>query len=279
MFKIIGADGRQYGPATADQVRLWIAEGRANAQSMAQVEGATEWKPLSAFPEFADVLAARPPSCPPSTGAPPLVQPPDPEALASEIIARDFQVDAGSCLGRGWELLKQHFWLLVGACFVGGLIDGAIPLLHGVVQGGLFWLCLKLIRGEKAEFADAFAGFSLAFLQLFLAGLVAGLLTSVGVILCVLPGIYLAVAWLFAFPLVIDKKLDFWPAMELSRRVVTHHWWQLFGLVLLNLLVIILGLLACCIGVYVAYPVVLAALAYAYEDIFKVPAPANPPAK
>ena len=32
--------------------------------------------------------------------------------------------------------------------------------------------------------------------------------------------------------LVIDKKLEFWPAMELSRKVITHHWWTIFGLLL-----------------------------------------------
>jgi uncharacterized membrane protein len=76
------------------------------------------------------------------------------------------------------------------------------------------------------------------------------------------------VAWAFAFPLVIDKKLGFWEAMELSRKVVSRHWWVLFGLLLVNVLVILLGLLACCVGVYVAQPVALGALAYAYEDIF-----------
>ena len=42
--------------------------------------------------------------------------------------------------------------------------------------------------------------------------------------LCILPGIYLGVAWIFTEALVIDKKLEFWPAMELSRKVVSRHW-------------------------------------------------------
>jgi len=162
----------------------------------------------------------------------------------------------------------RHFWLLVGASLVLGLIQGAVPLLTGVCMGGIYWLSLKLIRGERAEFGDAFGGFSLAFLQLFLAGLVSGLLTAAGFAFCILPGIYLAVAWLFCLPLTIDKKLEFWPAMELSRKVVTKHWWVLFGLVLVGALLNLLGLLVCCVGVYVTTPVVIAALAYAYEDIF-----------
>jgi prepilin-type processing-associated H-X9-DG protein len=61
MYKIIGADGQPYGPVTAEQLRQWIAEGRVNAQTQAQAEGSTEWKPLSAFPEFAGNLAGVPP--------------------------------------------------------------------------------------------------------------------------------------------------------------------------------------------------------------------------
>jgi len=52
MFNIIGADGKQYGPVSADQIRQWVAEGRANSQSMVQVPGTTEWRPLASIPEL-----------------------------------------------------------------------------------------------------------------------------------------------------------------------------------------------------------------------------------
>lgn len=63
MYKIIGGDGRQYGPITLEQLRQWIAEGRANAQTLAQVEGAADWKPLGTFSEFAGAFP--PPNIPP----------------------------------------------------------------------------------------------------------------------------------------------------------------------------------------------------------------------
>jgi hypothetical protein len=69
MYRIIGADGNQYGPISAEQLRQWIAEGRANAQTKILAEGTTEWKPLSEFPEFfpsASAPGAAPlPSTPP----------------------------------------------------------------------------------------------------------------------------------------------------------------------------------------------------------------------
>jgi hypothetical protein len=69
MYKIIGADQKQYGPVSADELRQWIAEGRVNAQTLIQAEGQTDWRPLSTFPEFAGV--AQPlPSGTPLTNAP-----------------------------------------------------------------------------------------------------------------------------------------------------------------------------------------------------------------
>jgi hypothetical protein len=64
MYRIIGADGREYGPATADQVREWQAEGRVNAQTRVLAEGATQWKPLSEYPEFVPMLAPTTPPLP-----------------------------------------------------------------------------------------------------------------------------------------------------------------------------------------------------------------------
>lgn len=61
MFKIIGADGREYGPVDAAQLRAWIAEGRVDGQTLAQAEGAAEWKPLSAHSQFSFVAAVPPP--------------------------------------------------------------------------------------------------------------------------------------------------------------------------------------------------------------------------
>jgi hypothetical protein len=58
MYKILGADQREYGPVTADQLRQWITEGRANSQTMVQGPDSTEWKPLSSFLEFAGVMPA-----------------------------------------------------------------------------------------------------------------------------------------------------------------------------------------------------------------------------
>jgi len=60
MYKIIGADQKQYGPVSVDELRRWIAEGRVNAQTLVQAEGQTDWRPLATFPEFAGAVPTAP---------------------------------------------------------------------------------------------------------------------------------------------------------------------------------------------------------------------------
>jgi hypothetical protein len=53
MYKVIGSDQQIYGPVTAAQLHQWMAEGRVNLATLVQLDGNTDWKPLSSFPEFA----------------------------------------------------------------------------------------------------------------------------------------------------------------------------------------------------------------------------------
>ena len=62
MYKIIGADGKEYGPISAEQLRQWIAEGRANGQTRVLLEGTADWKTLAEIPEFAAILSAPAPN-------------------------------------------------------------------------------------------------------------------------------------------------------------------------------------------------------------------------
>jgi TM2 domain-containing membrane protein YozV len=118
MYKIVGKDGQQYGPVTVEQVRSWIAENRANAQTLAQAEGSQDWKPLGTFAEFAADL--KPP--PLSGSAPPtLVAPP------STSVARDSnRIAAGVC-----------------GILLGGL--GVHKFILGYTGAGLIMLLITLL--------------------------------------------------------------------------------------------------------------------------------------
>lgn len=77
MYKLIGSDGQQYGPVSAEQLRKWITENRVNAQSLILPEGAADWKAISSLPEFAaDFNPAPSGAVPPSLPVPPAIYAP-----------------------------------------------------------------------------------------------------------------------------------------------------------------------------------------------------------
>jgi hypothetical protein len=249
MYRIIGGDQQEYGPITADDLRRWIGEGRLSAQSLVQAEGSGAWKPLSAYQEFTEALRAQ-------AGHVPLAGPPPPPVSpafrSAEILGRRPEVQIGRCLAQSWTLLTANFGLLFGAtALVWGITFGLqfIPLagglvnwlIRGVLYGGLYLIFLNRIRGRAASIGEVFAGFSFGFVQLMLAGVLTELLTKIGLACClVLPGLYLFVAWILSVPLVADRRLEFWSAMELSRKVVTRVWFEMFGLLVLAFLPVIL---------------------------------------
>lgn len=68
MYKIIGADQKEYGPVSAEQLREWIREGRVNTQTQVRADDGADWKSLGSLPEFSLHFGMGP--TPPSIGAP-----------------------------------------------------------------------------------------------------------------------------------------------------------------------------------------------------------------
>lgn len=140
MYRVIGINGQQYGPVSADDIRRWLAENRVNAQSLVQPEGSTDWKPLSAFPEFAnDLKAVPPPPMSPPLATTPLGYDPVTSARASA------KIPAGVCgilLGSfgvhkfilgytGAGLIMLLVTLLT--CFLASPIIHIIGLIEGII--------------------------------------------------------------------------------------------------------------------------------------------------
>jgi len=72
MFTIIGGDGREYGPASVEQIQSWISGGRANLETQAKAVGSEDWRRLGDFPEFNPTVSA---AMPPPIGAVEVAEP------------------------------------------------------------------------------------------------------------------------------------------------------------------------------------------------------------
>ncbi len=244
MFVIIGGDQKHYRAGGAEEVRKWIEQGRADGGTLARREGEGEFKPLASFPEFADLAPPMMAEAPPiaETAIPPLAPSPLTAAQAHElgealqnIYAHPPNFNMGECFRNAGSLLLANLGTLVGAAALVGLLDSVavrIPffgqMIQGALYGGLYLVYLRRIRGMDASAAHSLAGFGPAFMPLAMTGLISTMLSSLGLIFCFLPGIYLKVAWFFALPLIVDKGFNFWPAMEASRRISTRVWFKLF---------------------------------------------------
>lgn len=246
-----------------------------------------------------------------TAAAAPSSGPVDAKAFADDLIARAAPLDVFGCLGRAFELWKANFLPLVGMTFVVILILmvlGVIPVLGSIVNlvfagafyGGLYYFYLGKLRGEPREFADGFAGFTRALGPLILANLLTVFLSLAaaavllapwaiflfmatqagnrpnpmliaGMIVCMLPLIYLGVSWAFTPILVIDKGLGPWTAMEVSRRVITKYWFRVFFTIFLGGILAALGLIGLVVGIIFTMPLAFGAMVCAYEDLCNPP--------
>jgi len=132
------------------------------------------------------------------------------------------------------------------------------PVVMPIIVG-IMMLAINYSRGENLEFKSIFNYYHLMG-KLALAGILIYILTVIGFILLILPGIYLSIAYVFTLPLIADKGMNVWDAMELSRKVVTKHWFKVFGLFFLLSLFMLLGILTFGIGLIWAVPLLFVTL-------------------
>jgi len=128
MYKVVGADGREYGPVTRETLLEWIAQGRANAQTIVRFEDGA-WKALATFDEFRPALGLSGSTLPPTSGETPLIQTtyvsPGSEAPPYSGVGSQRNTNVSSVLGIVFPIVCSC------CCFIGpilGLVFSAIGL-------------------------------------------------------------------------------------------------------------------------------------------------------
>ncbi len=174
-------------------------------------------------------------------------------------------VTAGHWIGAGWELVKADLGAYVLATLIFFVLSG-VPLIQGALIAGFHIYTMKKIMGRRAEFADLFKGFDY-FIPTLVASLLIGAFTFCGTLLCIIPGLVVAAALKFTYLFIVDKKMDFWPAMQASHAVVKQDYFGFTMFLLLAFLVNVLGLLCLVVGLLVTVPVTIAAITVAYKEI------------
>jgi len=197
-----------------------------------------------------------------------------------EIIAGgvDFQIQ--EILEKAWVLFKAPVAFHIGFMFVIGSIQAAFTiyleeylsiftiLLAPALVAGFYLVANRISQEEYVDFQNYFDGFKY-WLLVVTINLVSGILTVLGIIALIIPGVYLGVGYVFAILFGVFGGFDFWTSMEYSRRLVHTNWWKFFGFLLVLVLVNIAGLLALLIGLLVTVPVTYLAIYVLFEDLTK----------
>jgi uncharacterized membrane protein len=80
--------------------------------------------------------------------------------------------------------------------------------------------------------------------------------------------VIVSIGFTFAYPLIVDRKLQGFDAVKLSFRAAFANFWRLLGMTLITSLLTIVGVLACYVGAFLVMPIGYAAISKAYEQVF-----------
>ena len=190
----------------------------------------------------------------------------------------------------GWKVMERNFWPLILVVVIVAIVSPSTTIksedLHwsGIIvkifalaftlfvanpiNYGADYIFLKAVRNVKFEIKEILDGFK-NYINVVLAALLSGAIIVAGFILLIVPGIILACRLAFVPYLVMDKQLDPVKAVEESWRLTKGYGWTIFGMGLLAIPIVIGGLLALIVGVFVSLVWISAAFAAMYQAVLE----------
>lgn len=218
----------------------------------------------------------------------PGAQPPPPPGGGTDVI------DVGASISYGWEGFKKYPGQLIAAWLVVMVVSIVVSIIAGALSGdsaflslimniivwlvslalakGLITIALDVTYGREPDLSKLFSGEH--FGQYLIASILMGLLISVGLILCIIPGLFAAVALQFTQYRVIDRGESATEALSGSWSLVQPQFWSLVLLIIALIGINMVGALLCLIGLLVTVPLSAVAVAHAYRTASgQLPAP------
>jgi uncharacterized membrane protein len=196
------------------------------------------------------------------------------------------EVKLGEWIQKAFDLYKANFGIIFPAALIAICLSVvSIGVLAGPMMAGMFGIIYALVNKQepKPVIGDLFKGFSfflpafLLFLVCYGAVAVISLIPCIGWTISPLLSLGVGTAVIFAIPLIVDKKMDFWPAVMASFNKIKPNFWMFLAYYLVVGLISGVGMIACGIGVLVTAPFSMIAVAVAYKDTFVEGQPTETP--
>lgn len=199
----------------------------------------------------------------------------------------------GSSYNLSWDCLKKNFvelLLIIVISFAisipigmlrgaseaigmpGGIILGLMSVVFGLfvsapISYGVAYVFLKLIRDEKFDVSDIFAGFKNNYINVILANLLVIAIVMAGILFFIVPGIIFACKLAFVPYLIMDKKMETVDAVKTSWDMTKGNTLNIFLIGLLAIPIFLLGLLLLVVGTIPAIMWIKGANAAIYHTV------------
>jgi hypothetical protein len=168
-------------------------------------------------------------------------------------------MQAGAVIGKAWDMYKAHWRHLVPIAFVVYVLISLLILLLGTLGwlgallgfvasiAGIFWLQGALVLAVD-DVRDGRADLSLTQTldrvtphlgTLVAAGLLAGIAIAIGLVLLIVPGLYLMTIWLLIVPAIMLEDRGVGDSFGRSHELVRGYGWSVFGVIVLTVLIFI----------------------------------------
>lgn len=203
------------------------------------------------------------------------------ENKLDRLIEVGYDFDLVNAFRAGWDMfqVKPMYSMAYGMLILSSQIMFAVYLndiaflfsvfLAGPLYAGFFLVGNKISRNEEVVYPDFFAGFSY-YIPVMLVWVVGQVLAVIGLFFFIVPGVYLMVGYMFAMLMAIFGGMDFWKALEYSRRLIHIKWWKFFLLALSLLTLNLLGALLFIVGLIITLPLTYYIIYCLFEEITQV---------
>jgi len=151
----------------------------------------------------------------------------------------------------------------VGSFTMQSLVDFIAMLF----SAGLLYMGVKRAVGQKITWRLGLTAFSYTG-KIIVATVLQFVMVMIGYLLLILPGIYLSVGYAMTLPLIIDRGMSPWQAMEASRKAVHKVWWRVFGLYIVVSLLFALAMVPLFLGLIWAWPMLFILAGVVYRHLF-----------
>ena len=190
-------------------------------------------------------------------------------------------VKFGEWIEKGFNLYKENFGILVLVSLIAVIVSGVtVGILAGPMAAGVLLIVFQLHdrKEPRPEVGNLFRGFDFflnSFLffviwgiAVFVASLVLGLVPCIGQLASLFVVFVAHALLMFGLFLIVDRKMEFWPASVESFNMVKRNFWPFLGFSIVSNLIGGIGAVACGIGVVFTLPIQVCILTVAYREIF-----------